>query len=62
MRYPGNKTNVDEAAPAPATAGQEQTSPFRPAKQAPLLTRAMPVTVSCRATAPRARDGTPWPA
>ena len=37
-------SDVDEARPAPATVDHDQASPFRPARQDPLLTRAIPVT------------------
>jgi MFS superfamily sulfate permease-like transporter len=37
-------TNVDEAHSTPAEVAYDQRSPFRPARQDPLLTRAIPVS------------------
>jgi high affinity sulfate transporter 1 len=43
MVHSGRRTNVDEAGSTPASVDYDDTSPFRPARQEPLLTRTIPI-------------------
>ena len=44
MLHSVSKTTTHEASTSPATSGYDRKSPFRPARQEPLLTRTVPVT------------------